>query len=427
MRLRTPIFAALALYLVQTGCRERPLPTVDPAPLGLWRVELTSPGGELPFFLEITRSDDHLSAIVTNGEEHVTTSNVRVDGSDLLVDFSAFNSRLRASVENGLLVGSLSVVRSGGARQMMPLRATKGATARFSRLDQRPETDVTGRWAVTFRQKNGIETPAVGEFAQTGEHVTGTFLTPTGDYRYLEGDMTGRRLRLSAFDGYHTFLFDAVAATDSTLRGDFWSGTQWHETWEASRNEDAALPDADALTFLKPGYSRFNFAFPDTAGNLVTLDDLRFDDKIAVISISASWCPNCHDEAAFWAPYYRQNRSRGIEVVALMFEHVPEFSEAVRQIREFARRHHIEYPLLVGGTSDKEAAHRMLPMLNHVMAYPTTLFVDRRGIVRKIHTGFAGPGTGKHYRELTKEFSDYVDFLLAEPVPSSDRTLPDPN
>ncbi|MDX1739913.1 MAG: TlpA disulfide reductase family protein, partial [Rhodothermales bacterium] len=307
-----------------------------------------------------------------------------------------------------------SVLRSGGTRQAMPLQATRGQAHRFSHEDESPTVDISGRWAVTFHPNDSTTTPAIGEFTQDGYNVAGTFLTPTGDYRFLAGDVTGRRVRLSMFDGYYAFLFDAEVDSSGVMRGDFWSGTHWHETWEAVRDEDARLPDADALTFIKPGGRDFTFAFPDTTGRLVAFTDSLFLDRVVVASISASWCPNCHDEAAFWAPYYREHRHRGLQIVGLMFEHEESFDEAVEQVKAFAARHAIDYPLLVGGSSDKQGAHRSLPMLNRVMAYPTTLFIDRRGVVRRVHTGFSGPGTGDHYRELTRDFADYVDFLLAE-------------
>jgi arginyl-tRNA--protein-N-Asp/Glu arginylyltransferase len=49
----------------------------------------------------------------------------------------------------------------------------------------------------------------------------------------------------------------------------------------------------------------------------------------------------------------------------------------------------------------------------------TTLFIDRTGVVRKIHTGFSGPATGKHYEKLVADFTSTVDALLSEPAPRS--------
>ena len=53
-------------------------------------------------------------------------------------------------------------------------------------------------------------------------------------------------------------------------------------------------------------------------------------------------------------------------------------------------------------------------MLNHVLSYPTTIFIDKKGNVRKIHTGFNGPATGEKYIEFKKEFNELVTQLNNE-------------
>jgi hypothetical protein len=55
-----------------------------------------------------------------------------------------------------------------------------------------------------------------------------------------------------------------------------------------------------------------------------------------------------------------------------------------------------------------------LPMLNHVLSYPTTIFIDKTGALRKIHTGFNGPGTGDKYIEFKTDFEGFVSELLSE-------------
>ena len=53
-------------------------------------------------------------------------------------------------------------------------------------------------------------------------------------------------------------------------------------------------------------------------------------------------------------------------------------------------------------------------MLNHVLSYPTTIFIDKKGVVRKIHTGFNGPATGEKYTEFKTEFEGFVGELIDE-------------
>jgi thiol-disulfide isomerase/thioredoxin len=135
-----------------------------------------------------------------------------------------------------------------------------------------------------------------------------------------------------------------------------------------------------------------------------------------VVTIAGTWCPNCNDEARMMAPIHKEYRDQGLEVVALMFEHFEEHDIAAEQVRRFREKFDIQYDTLIAGISDKTAASEVLPALNAVLAYPTTVFLDRGGRVRQIHTGFAGPGTGEHYEQLQQDFRHLITTLLAEPV-----------
>ncbi|MCG8435604.1 MAG: TlpA family protein disulfide reductase [Gammaproteobacteria bacterium] len=387
---------------------------VEPAK-GIWRAEIELPGGILPFQLEISGAQTGgYEAFYVNGEERVPVREFSIRGNELAFVMPAFNSRIRARLENDKLTGELSVIKTGAEEQLMPFRAVYDKHHRFFEMLQPPQINVAGRWEVVFVDDEGVETEAVGEFQQDGSQVYGTFLTPTSDYRYLAGEVRGRDLYLSAFDGYHVFLFKAEMDSAGRLSGDFWSGTKWHESWTAARNEQAALADADKVTFLKEGYERFDFTFPDLNGEPVSLSDEKFRDKVVIVTLVGSWCPNCHDEAGFLAPFYKANKDRGVEIVALMFEHFGDFENAARQTREFREKFDIQYTTLIAGVSDKDEASKSLPMLNRLLAFPTTIFIDAHGEVRLIHTGFSGPGTGEHYEKLKTNFTELVNILVAE-------------
>ncbi|MEM9383978.1 MAG: TlpA disulfide reductase family protein [Pseudomonadota bacterium] len=389
------------------------IPALPPA-LGPWRATVQLPGGELPFTLRLAESATGLTATVENGEERVPVGRVVQEAGELLFEFPAFNNRIDAALrDDGSLVGDLTLIKRGGETQVMPFEAYPGAVHRF-RVTNPSRVDLHGRWAVTFTDDEGKLSPAVGEFSQAGGELTGTFLTPTGDYRYLAGNVDGDTMALSTFDGAHAFLFRARMQEDGTLVGDFWSGTRWHERWRARRDEKAALPDPQTLTFLKAGYDSFAFEFPDQDGQPVSLDDPRFADKVVLVTLAGSWCPNCHDEAGYLAEYYRRNRELGVEVVCLMYEHFEDFDTAAAQVKRFREKFDIEYTTLVAGISDKTKAAQTLPMLNRVLAFPTTIFVDRAGEVRRIHTGFSGPGTGQHFVDWEREFLAFMSTLLSE-------------
>ena len=77
------------------------------------------------------------------------------------------------------------------------------------------------------------------------------------------------------------------------------------------------------------------------------------------------------------------------------------------------------YPTLIAGIAGTDDAATKLPQLTGVFAYPTTIFVDRAGEVRKISAGFSGPATGLRYDQLVAEWTAVLETLLAEDSPTS--------
>jgi hypothetical protein len=85
-------------------------------------------------------------------------------------------------------------------------------------------------------------------------------------------------------------------------------------------------------------------------------------------------------------------------------------------LQPFKKRFKVQYPILITGVtvSDSLRTEKTLPQLESINAFPTTIFVDKKGNIRKIESGFAGPATGEHYTEFKKEFNKIIDELLAE-------------
>ena len=382
--------------------------------MGMWRAVLKLPGGDLPFVFELSDSDSIYTADLINGPDRVHVEDVRVGKNHLTLFLTAFNSRITAQLEHKMLKGTLRLTKRGGTYQVIPFLAWHGQTFRFFETAREPEIELSGRWAVTFLDEDGEEAEAIGEFTQVGSRLYGTFLTPTGDYRYLEGDVRDRKLYLSCFDGGHAFLFKGRQIYDGSLEGDFWSGTAWHEEWTAVRDDDATPPDPFTQTYIRPGYEGVEFEFPDLDGTAVAFPSEEFEGKVVIVTISGSWCPNCHDEAEFLSEFYNEGGYENLEIIALMYEHVREREPSVTQVRRFRERYDIQFRTLLAGYSDKREAAETLPMLNHILAYPTTIFIGKDGHVRRIHTGFTGPGTGEHFEAFKEEFITYVEGLLEE-------------
>ena len=408
--------AACSIAALTLAACDRPAPAdsavIEP---GTYRAVLQVPGGELPFGFDLEHQGRGWAGYLINGQERLKLSEVAVEGAHLEIRMPGYMNRLTADAHGGGLQGEVVISKPGGKDQHLALSAQSGQPYRFFPQPSADHADVAGRYSVTFTADDGQEETAVGEFFQSNDVVTGTFLTDGGDHRYLAGQVRGNQLHLSTFDGAHAFLYEAkVTGTDGALAGNFWSGSALHKRWTAKRDAHAELPDAYKVTAMRAANERFDFAFPDLDGNTVTSKDARFRGKVLVIALAGSWCPNCHDEAAFLAPLYTEYRGKGLEVVSLMFEHFGDFPRAVAATRRFRQQYGIEYPTLIAGISDVDEAGKKLPMLQKFYGFPTTVVVDRHGQVRRIHTGFSGPATGEHYRQFIAEFKSNLGQLLAQ-------------
>lgn len=297
-----------------------------------------------------------------------------------------------------------------------------GDSTRFKRNLESPEPKVlnqpiTGSWETVFSPESVEDRYiAKGIFNQIGNMVIGTFRTTTGDYRYLEGTLNNNILELSTFDEAHAFLFEATV-TDSTMNGFFYSGNHWKEPFVAQKNDRYELPDARDLTFLKEGYDQFDFSFPDLDGKKISLKDARYKNKVVLVQILGSWCPNCLEESKFYKEYLQNHPEEAVEIVGLAFEYAKTEQGAISSIKRLKDRLALPYPILLaqyGEGADKKKAQEKLPMLNHVLSYPTTIYIDKNGQVRRIHTGFNGAATGEKHIEFRREFESFLQKLLKE-------------
>jgi thiol-disulfide isomerase/thioredoxin len=147
----------------------------------------------------------------------------------------------------------------------------------------------------------------------------------------------------------------------------------------------------------------------------VSSEDSRFRGKPMVVTIMGSWCPNCHDEAELLAELDKKYRAQGLMVVALGFEYTGESERDRNQLRAFARRHGVEYPILYAGTTEEGEVQRVLPQLANFGGFPTTLFLDKDHRVRSVHAGFAGPANVEEHRRLRDEYDRIVRELVGQP------------
>lgn len=384
---------------------------------GIWRATLkTSSGAEIPFNFEVIDSADQKFLDIINGKERFRVNQISAMADSLIIQMPLFDSEIRAVLKNKSLSGRW-IKHYADSDEVLQFHAKSNDDWRFFKVNPESKSNVSGRWSVTFNTLNNKDSYAsVGEFSQENGRVLGTFLTATGDYRFLEGTVSDGNLYLSCFDGSHAYLFTGKLLNDSTIvDGKFYSGYSSIETWTGKKDDRATLPDAYSLTNLKSGYDKINFSFPNLDGKKVSLSDEKFKNKIVLVQFFGSWCPNCMDETAYLSSFYKKYQSKGVEIVGLAYERSKDFERSKKNVARLRDRFSVPYDFLITGyTNDKEEVSKSLPMLEKFVAFPTLMIIDKSGKIRKIHTGFSGPGTGTHYTEFVKEFEKTIDDLLAE-------------
>ncbi len=361
----------------------------------------------LPFVFTTTNEN---TIIIRNGEEKIIVTEIEYLDDSIFFKMPVFNAEFRCKISGNSLSGFF-FNHARVKNNILPFHAKMGLSYRFTDKPDRTTANVTGRYQIIFDGEEEDAKAAVGEFRQVGNYVTGTFLTTMGDYRFLEGELNGNRLWLSAFDGSHLFLFTALVKDDSLIQGEFFSGQHWHDTWRGKRDEKATLVSPDSFTYLKPGFDKLEFTFPDVNGKMISLADPQFKDKAVIVQLMGSWCPNCMDETRFLSSWYNSRINNNIEIIALDFERIVDFETASINISRLKKQFNINYTILYAGTADKKAAVKSLPMLNRIFAWPTTIFLNKEKEVLKIHSGFSGPATGEEYERFKNWFERITEEI----------------
>lgn len=378
---------------------------------GRWTAHLESPGGKLLFELDFSKVSDQWKTTVINGKEVIPVDQVQFNHRELTIGFPHYDSKIVASLNSeNRLVGKWKKVVGKDKTDEMNFFAEKKTRA-YSSSDA---GSVAGKYSVTFSSSDDL---AVGLFKKSDDQILGTFLTTTGDYRFLAGDFdeATRRLTLSCFDGGHAFLFTATLDQTGNLSGDFWSRGNWHETWTGKK--DSAATIADGFEQVKwQGVSLNEISFPNLEGKLQALDDKEFDGKVKIVQVFGSWCPNCHDASLLLNQLQKEYGDRGLSIIGLAFELTGDFERDKLQIERYKQRTGATYPILIAGLSDKKKAAEKLKLLNEVKSYPTSIFLDSDNNPIAIHSGFTGPATGEAYTQLQGKFRKIIEEAIEKNV-----------
>src|SRR5215510_12563701 len=111
----------------------------------------------------------------------------------------------------------------------------------------------------------------------------------------------------------------------------------------------------------------------DLDGANKALDDWK--GKVLVVNFWATWCAPCRQEIPEFVKLQGELGTRGLQFVGIAIDQP-------RQVGEFVREFHINYPVLIGGMNTLEL---MRESGNRSGVLPFTLILDRGGKVVRSH------------------------------------------
>ena len=402
------IYAAMFLAIAPALAQSQP---GSASLAGLWDATITTNAGktntsEIPFKFELSGSGSNVAGSFFNGDDKLTSTSGTFEKGALVLNWDYYGSKLDATLKDGVLDGTYS----GAGRRKTPV-AFHARRASSVTEDSGSAPAIAGVWEIPARGSKGESTWRF-IVQQSGAKVSAAVLRIDGDTGAFTGSYKGDKFVLSHFDGARSGLMEIKPQADGTL--DVLDEGNKVIAVRPAEARAKGLPeptDPGRHTSVKDPSDGFPFSFPDLSGKVVSNTDPRFKNKVVLVNITGSWCPNCHDEAPFLAGLYKKYKDKGLEIVALSFEEADQLKDPVR-LRAFIKKYGIEYTVLLGGEPN-EANTKLTEAVNW-NSWPTTFFVGRDAHVQFVHAGFPSNGSGELYRQAKEEFTAQVESLLAK-------------
>ena len=344
---------------------------------GIWRAYLETPGGPLPFNLSFHVKENEPLMAIYNAADTIRVSDIMMDSDSIFINMPVYHAALHAKMWPDSMSGEFHNYYRGPDYRM-PFHAKAGLDYRFFPTDDTNDNvpSVDGRWETWFDPDGEDPELEIGVFEQSGNHLSGVFLTPSGDTRYLEGGVDQDSLYLSTFDGMFVYLYKAQIG--DTLRGMYWSGKHYQVPWIAWRNDTIELPDPGSLASVDQS-KPFTVNLNDLEGNPISLSEPPFAGKPVIIQITGSWCPNCKDESKLLADIYDRYHDKGLEILTLSFERAKDTAQDLRNIQHMVEYYDLPYRVDYAGYGSTDQVYHVLPQLKDFSAYPTAIFVRTNG------------------------------------------------
>jgi len=115
-----------------------------------------------------------------------------------------------------------------------------------------------------------------------------------------------------------------------------------------------------------------NFALKDLDGNMIYLEETH--GKVVLLNFWATWCGPCRVEMPFFERTYAEFKDEDFVVLAV------DFDEPIEAVRAFQEELNLNFPILLDPGGEVQRTYR-------VLGYPTSVLIDREGLIHAIHVG----------------------------------------
>lgn len=382
--------------------------TSEPAPTheNQWDLSLQNDEGKwIPARIAFTEKDGTQILHIINAGDTIILEPNKISEDTTYYRFIDYHSEIAFTPDKHNTLSGYWVNFEDEPIQKRPVKATR--TKKKGSQDH-TDRNLSGEWRTRVSLPNrGFDAILILE--EKGNILQGTMRTRSGDYQHLEGIIEGDDFFLSTFSGNSLFYLEGEIKND-TLTGRIHGVKSSDRTIEAVRDPDFDLPDASSLTKVVND-EPFQLDLKDENGVLLEFSELTAD-KVSVISIFGTWCPNCVEEV----DYFNKIKDDFPEVNFLFvaFETTDDEAEQAKRVRGFKTRKDIDMTFLIAGQLGEENVREKFPMIDHFGAYPTTFILDKKGEIRTIYTGFNGPATGLLFDQYKKEMEGLLQSLIEE-------------
>jgi thiol-disulfide isomerase/thioredoxin len=397
----------IACVFIFFGCQEQ-IPQK-----GMWAGTVTiGENKQLPFHLFLDLNPAAPAGYFLNGTEQTSIPEIRFHGDSLSFIFSEYSSAMHGMWDGKELRGTFFRYRtdtSSNEFSATPKDIIKGNNV--------PATStgllLAGKFQVYVADVKGIDSSSTANFWMKNDSIFGTLIAPDGDYGLLAGMQAGSTATLTRFTGWQAFILELEQ------QGTHWNGSLYARSGKpmaftlVPRPVSMSEPRPAYITTLKDFKKPFTFYGTTSTGKVVTSEDSSLRKKALLIDIMGTWCHNCLDAAPLLQQIYSAFGKVGLEIIGLAFEISDNPEAAKRNLALFQKRFGITYTIIFcGSTNEANVELKLRSQLHNFYAYPTTIFVDKKGVVKKIHVGFNGPGTGEEYQQQVQQYYETVKQIM---------------